>query len=76
MEEKKEVIEYTFIHYDDGTTRLNLYFEDDTWASFLDLKPDRALFLADLLRHEKPVFWTEGPDILWTGREPVGESEV
>jgi hypothetical protein len=36
---------------------------------------DRASLLADVLRNEKPVFWAEGPDILWTGREPTGEEE-
>ncbi|WP_288068246.1 hypothetical protein V7O61_06890 [Methanolobus sp. WCC1] len=52
-----------------------MYFTDGTWDSYKDLEPTRAMLIIDMLRNEKPVYWTEGPDILWTGREPVGEEE-
>lgn len=71
----KQVEKYAVLHYRDGTTRINIYFTDGSWDYYLKLDPTRALFLVDVLRNEKPVFWTEGPDILWTGREPVGENE-
>lgn len=71
----KVVKEYTVLHYRNGTTRINIYFTDGSWDYYTDLNSDRALLLLDILRNEKPVFWTEGPDILWSGREPVGEEE-
>ena len=33
------------------------------------------LLLLDILRNEKPVYWTEEGGIVWTGKEPVGEGE-
>jgi hypothetical protein len=71
----KVVKEYTVLHYRNGTTRINIYFTDGTWDTYTQLDSGRALLLLDILRNEKPVFWTEGPDILWSGREPVGEEE-
>ena len=72
----KQIEKYAVLHYRDGTTRINIYFTDGSWDFYTKLDPAKALLLVDLLRNEKPVFWTEGPDILWTGREPVGEEEV
>jgi hypothetical protein len=71
----KVVKEYTVLHYRNGTTRINIYFTDGSWDFYTELDSARALLLLDILRNEKPVFWTEGPDILWSGREPVGEQE-
>ena len=71
----KQIEKYAVLHYRDGTTRINIYFTDGSWDYYIKLDSARALLLVDLLRNEKPVFWTEGPDILWTGREPVGEEE-
>jgi hypothetical protein len=75
MPTKKTVERYAILHYRDGRTRINLYFTDGTWDYWFDLDPSRASLFADILRNEKPVYWTEGPDILWTGKEPVGEEE-
>jgi hypothetical protein len=75
MPTKKTVSKYAVLHYRDGRTRINIYFTDGSWDYYYDLDPQRALLLVDLLRNEKPVYWTEGPDILWTGKEPVGEEE-
>ena len=75
MAVKKVVSKYAVLHYKDGRTRINLYFSDGSWDYYYELDSARAMFLVDLLRNEKPVYWTEGPDILWTGREPVGEKE-
>ena len=72
---KKKITDYAVMHYQDGTTRVNLYFEDNTWDHYIDLKPMRALLIVDILRNEKPLYWTEGVDILSTGREPVGEEQ-
>ncbi len=72
----KEVKEYAVIFKKDGSTAINLFFEDDTWHSMGGLDPARALQLTDLLRNEKPLYWSKGPHLLWTGREPVGEGEI
>jgi hypothetical protein len=75
MPVKKTVSKYAVLHYRDGRTRINIYFTDGSWDYYYDLDPQRALLLVDLLRNEKPVYWTEGPDVFWTGKEPVGEEE-
>lgn len=75
MATKKTVEKYAVLHYRDGRTRLNLYFTDGSWDHYYELDPARASLLVDILRNEKPVYWTESYDILWTGREPVGEGE-
>lgn len=71
----KQVSTYAVLHYQDGTTRINLYFADGTWDYYTNLEPARALLIIDILRNEKPVSWTAEQKILWTGHEPVGEGE-
>ena len=71
----KTIKQYAILHYRDGTTRINVYFTDGTEDFYIGLDPARALLIIDILRNEKPVSWTEGPDILWTGHEAVGEGE-
>jgi hypothetical protein len=71
----KTIKEYSVFHYTNGTTRINVYFSDDTWDYYTDLDSTRAILLLDILRNEKPVKWTEGAKTLWAGREPVGEGE-
>jgi hypothetical protein len=75
MPTKKTISKYAVLHYKDGRTRINLYFTDGSWDYYWELDPARALLLVDLLRNEKPVYWTEPQNILWTGKEPVGEEE-
>lgn len=71
----KEIHEYAVIYFPNGSTRINLFFTDDTWTHYKNLDPPRAQLLVDLLRNEKPVFWNKERNSIWTGREPVGESE-
>ena len=75
MPVKKTVSKYAVLHYRDGRTRINLYFTDGSWDYYFELDPARAALLIDILRNEKPVYWTHPQDILWTGKEPVGEEE-
>ena len=75
MPTKKTIEKYAVLHYKDGRTRINLYFTDGSWDYYFELDPARALLLLDILRNEKPVYWTHPNDILWTGKEPVGEEE-
>ncbi len=75
MATRKEVQKYAVLHYRDETTRINIYFTDGSWDCYKKLDSNRAMLILDILRNEKPVYWTEGPDILWSGREPVGEEE-
>ncbi|UCF85938.1 MAG: hypothetical protein JSV50_09995 [Desulfobacteraceae bacterium] len=72
----KKIKHYTALNYTDGSCRINLYFTDATESAYTGLDSLRARLILNILRNEKPVYWTEGPDILWTGREPVGEEEV
>jgi hypothetical protein len=73
MAVKKTASKYAVLHYRDGRTRINLCFTDGSRDDYYELSPQRTMLLVDMLRNEKPVYRTEGHDILWTGREPVGE---
>ena len=75
MASHKEIVSYSVLHYRNGGTRINLHFADESYEHYDSLDPDRATLLLDILRNEHPVFWTEGQEILWTGKEPVGEGE-
>lgn len=75
MPTQKEIVAYSILHYRNGTSRINLHFADDTFSHYAELNPARALLLIDILRNEKPLYWTEEEEILWTGKEPVGEGE-
>ncbi|NVM27730.1 MAG: hypothetical protein HWN65_02720 [Candidatus Helarchaeota archaeon] len=72
---QKEIKEYALLHYKTGKTAVHLFFKDGSKETYADLDPARALLVVDILRNEKPVYWTAGPDILSTGKEPVGEEE-
>ena len=40
-----------------------------------EITSEQGLFLIDMLRNEKPIFWNESRNILQTGSEAVGEGE-
>ena len=75
MANQKEIEAYSVLHYRDGTTRINLHFADDTYEHYDAIDAARATLLLDILRNEHPVYWTPDQEILWTGKEPVGEGE-
>lgn len=75
MPVQKEILAYSVLHYRNGTSRINLHFADDSFSHYTGLDAARAALLLDILRNEKPVYWTEEEEILWTGKEPVGEGE-
>ena len=75
MASQKEIESYSVLHYRDGTSRINLHFADDTYEHYDAIDAARATLLLDILRNEHPVYWTAEQEILWTGKEPVGEGE-
>lgn len=75
MSAQKEIVAFSVLHYQNGTSRINLHFADETFSHYTGLDPARTLLLVDILRNEKPIYWTEEKEILWTGKEPVGEGE-
>lgn len=75
MANQKEILAYSVLHYKNGTSRINLHFEGEDFSHYENLDTGRALLLLDILRNEKPVYWTDEGEILWTGKEPVGEGE-
>ena len=64
----KQIKEYTVLHYRDGRTRINLYFTDGSWDFYSDLDASRASLLADLLRNEKPVYYSVDRQIVFVHR--------
>ena len=73
---RKRLSPISVLHYQSGTSRINPHFADGSFSHHADLDPGRALLLIDILRNEKPIYWTDEEGILWTGKEPVSEGEV
>lgn len=44
---------------------------DELWP-----KPENAVYVADMLRNEKPIYWDPETRIISTSAEPVGEAEA
>lgn len=72
----KQIEKYAVLYYPSGLSRINVYFPDGSWFSYMDLDAAQALLLVDILRNEKPIFWSTENEALIAGREPVGEGEV
>lgn len=56
-----------------GDVRLNLV--DDTSHTLTDLNAEEVHMLVDLLRNEKPVYYSVERQIVFVAWEPVGEGE-
>jgi hypothetical protein len=51
------------------------YWRPKNYGAITMESPQEFLVVTDLLRHEKPVYFSTKTGALSTGREPVGEAE-
>jgi hypothetical protein len=79
MPGKMFTVENYILRYDHDNQKpiIVLMFRDEGGESHVTLHPpwEGVTYIADLLRHEKPVFWSPQENILTTRRERVGEEE-
>jgi len=56
---------------------ITIFFKEDgeERSYTMMLEPDDAVFVADMLRNEKPIRWYPDSKTIGTGKEPVGEEE-
>ena len=57
------------------TVRIWIRTAQSGWQLVNELPVEKAVFLSDMLRNEKPVYWISGNVSLHTKGEPVGEEE-
>ncbi len=71
------VVEY-WLNYQPGTETVRIWVRtlESGWQLIYELAPERAVFVSDMLRNEKPIFWVTGNVSLHTREEPPGEEEM
>ncbi len=45
------------------------------WQLVNEMPSEKAVFVSDMLRNEKPIYWETGNTSLHTKEEPPGEAE-
>ena len=70
------VLEY-WLNYKPATETARIWIRTaaSSWQLVNELPVENAVFLSDMLRSEKPVYWIAGNVSLHTKGEPVGEEE-
>ena len=58
------------------TARILVRTAESGWQVVDELPPEKAVYVADMLRNEKPVYWVTGNLGLHTKEEPPGEEEI
>ncbi len=58
------------------TVRIWIKTNESGWQLVNDLAMEKAVFLSDMLRNEKPIYWVAGNAALHTKEEPPGEAEL
>lgn len=58
------------------TVRVWIKTKASGWKLVNELPSEKAVFVSDMLRNEKPIFWVTGNKALHTKEEPPGEEET
>lgn len=73
------MVENYILRYDKRNDRPWIIFhykEDGTWKNVNWFpSPENAVYIADMLRNEKPVYWVPAAEYLTTSVEEIGEEE-
>jgi hypothetical protein len=65
-----------WLRYDANSLTTQIYVKaGGTWHLVNDLPVEKAVYISDMLRNEKPVFYIVDSKILHTKEEPPGEAE-
>lgn len=72
-----ELVTDYWLNYQPATQTVRVWIKTDAsgWQLVNDLPAEKAIFLSDMLRNEKPIFWVPGNAALHTKEEPPGEAE-
>lgn len=72
-----EMVTDYWLNYQPSTQTVRVWVQTTAsgWQLVSDLPAEKAVFLSDMLRNEKPVFWVTGNTSLHTKEEPPGEAE-
>lgn len=72
-----ELVEEYWLNYRPArqTVRIWVRTGPSGWQLVNELPIEKAVFLSDMLRSERPVYWMTGNVSLHTRGEPVGEEE-
>jgi hypothetical protein len=71
-----ELVSDYWLRYDANTLNTQIYVRSaGVWHLVNELPIEKAVYLSDMLRNEKPVFYIPGSKILHTKEEPPGEGE-
>ena len=72
-----ELVNDYWLNYQPSTQTVRVWVKTSPsgWQLVNDLPAEKAVFLSDMLRNEKPVFWVTGNVGLHTLEEPPGEAE-
>ncbi|MDJ0590634.1 MAG: hypothetical protein QNJ72_11650 [Pleurocapsa sp. MO_226.B13] len=60
---------------DSQNVRIFIRTSASGWVLVNELPIEKAVFLSDMLRNEKPIFWISSSKRLHTKEEPPGEAE-
>lgn len=81
MADKDELVTHYWLNYDVNSTsvRISIKTEERGWTTGVEVSPDKALFLSDMLRNESPIYASFDPNgnpkNIHTKSEEVGEGE-
>ena len=74
------MVENYILRYDKRNDRPWIIFhykEDGTWKNVNWFpSPENAVYIADMLRNEKPVYWVPAAEYLTASVEEIGEEEL
>ncbi len=72
-----ELVQKYWLNYRPATQTVRVWIKtaESSWQLVNELPAEKAIFLSDMLRNEKPVYWIKGNVSLHTKEEDVGEEE-
>jgi hypothetical protein len=72
-----ELVQDYWLNYRPATETVRIWIRtaESNWQLVNELSVEKGVFLSDMLRNEKPVYWITGNVSLHTLAEPIGEEE-
>ena len=73
-----QIVTDYWLNYKPATQTVRIWIKTSAsgWQLVNELPTEKAVFISDMLRNEKPVYWGTGNTTLHTREEPPGEEET
>ncbi len=73
-----ELVTDYWLNYKPATKTVRIWIKTNPsgWQLVNELPTEKAVFISDMLRNEKPIYWITGNIALHTREEPIGEEET